>query len=260
MSAVTYGKFHRLSRLFGERARILIMAMDHGVPYGDVFGSEGIDGHLKRAVGLVDAVILNRGVVDTIDASLLNKFELVFKLNGITSYSSDPYDLVMLSDVEQAASYDPAALSYEIYLGGNHEHARLGELSGIIRMCDKFDIPLISHIYPNEEKKNPEIISHCIRLGLELGTDVIKTFYFKGMKEQLSRTARPVIIAGGAKMSRESEVLDYVRNAVKEGAAGIAMGRNLWGWGDATPALVRKVSEIVRGKKGADRDEKYRVR
>ena len=245
MNTVSYGKFHRLSRLFGERERILIMAMDHGVPYGDVFGSEGIEGHLKKAVGLVDAVILNKGIVDTIDSTLLNRFELVFKLNGITSYSPDPYNLVMLSDVEQAMSYDPAALSYEMYLGTSHEHERLGELSSIIRMCSRFDVPLISHIYPNEEKKDPKIISHCIRLGLELGTDVIKTFYFEGMKEQLSRTARPVIIAGGPKMADQADVLDYISRAVKEDVAGIAMGRNLWGWGKGTPALVRKVSEIV---------------
>jgi 2-amino-4,5-dihydroxy-6-oxo-7-(phosphonooxy)heptanoate synthase len=242
---MSYGRTHRMKRLFNRGRRILIMAMDHGIPYGDVYGEKKLEDHLKDAAGKVDAIILNKGVIDTVSEDLLNRFEIIFKLNGITAYSDDPYDLVMLSDVEEAVSYDPAAVSYELYLGGRHEHDRLGELGKVIRECSRFDIPLISHIYPNEEKKDPEIISHCMRLGLEMGTDIIKTFYYKGMEKQISRTARPVVIAGGPKMKNSSEVVNYARNAMKAGAAGIAMGRNLWGWGDDTVSVVTQIARIV---------------
>ncbi|MBX8640761.1 MAG: hypothetical protein KIY10_04095 [Thermoplasmata archaeon] len=246
---MSYGKEHRMKRLFGRRGKLLVMAMDHGIPYGEVFGDNTIEDLLKFSAGQVDAVILNRGIVEDCSKNLLNKFELIFKLNGITKYSDDPYNLVMLSSVEEALSYDPAAVSYELYLGGRHEHERLGELGRVIGDCRRFDIPLISHIYPDEEKKDPEIISHCIRLGQEIGSDVIKTFFYRGMNKQISRITRPVIIAGGPKMDDPSDAVRYVEEALKEGAAGIAMGRNLWGWGEDTQRVVGKIAKLVHSAK-----------
>ena len=36
-------------------------------------------------------------------------------------------------------------------------------------------------------------------------------------------------------MAEMSQVVDYVERALGEGVAGIAMGRNLWGWGTEHP-------------------------
>jgi class I fructose-bisphosphate aldolase len=241
-----YGKHHRLNRFFGNAdKKILVLAMDHGIPNGDARGLENIEGLIEKVYSNVDAVILNKGMINTIADSTLNKVGLIYKLNGITSRAPNPYDLVMFTNIEEALSYDPVAVSYELYIGAEQEQRRLEELSRIIREANKFDMPVISHIYPNAEKKDPEIISHCIRLGWEIGSDVIKTFYFKGMKEQINRTPKPVIIAGGEKMSNQSDVVAYVSSAMQEDAKGIAIGRNLWGWGDQSADLIRKVSKIV---------------
>jgi len=244
-----YGKNHRLSRLFkSDNGKILIMAMDHGIPYGEVEGLEDIESLLKTASGGVDAVILNRGMIDTLDSSLLNKFSLIYKLNGVTSYAPNPFDLVMFTSVEEALSYDPVALSYEFYIGGEHENRKLSELSQVLMDARKYDMPVISHIYPNEEKKDPKMISHCIRLGWELGTDIIKTFYYPGMSEQVSRTKKPVLIAGGGKMNNMDEVVKYVQSAMDEGVKGIAMGRNFWGWKSGTRSLVERLDKVVHGE------------
>lgn len=243
-----YGKNHRLSRLFSHD-RILIMAMDHGIPMGEQKGLYDIESLIKKTYNNVDAVILNKGIVDTIDFRVLNRVELIYKLNGITSRAPNPYDLVMFTTVEESLSYDPVALSYELYIGAEHEQRRVEELSRVLREASRYDIPVISHIYPNAEKKDPEIISHCIRLGLELGTDVIKTFYFSGMADQVSRTRKPVVIAGGEKMGSPDEVYNYVSSAMESNASGIAMGRNLWGWNERTPEVVANVAKIVHGRK-----------
>lgn len=241
---VQYGREHRIFRLFG-RKRILIMAMDHGIPMGEQKGLYDIEGTIKTNSQYVDAVILNKGTIQTIDSRVLNRTEIIYKLNGITSLAPNPYDLIMFTSVEEAISYDPVAVSYELYIGAEQEQRRLEELSRVISQANKYDIPIISHIYPNAENKNPEIISHCIRLGLELGTDVIKTFYFHGMKDQVERTKRPIVIAGGERMNNPDEVFKYVKDAMDSGVKGIAMGRNLWGWNEKTPEVVKEVSKIV---------------
>lgn len=242
-----YGKRHRLARLFG-REKILIMAMDHGIPMGEQKGLYDIEDLIKKTYREIDAVILNKGIVDTIDFRVLNRVELIYKLNGVTSRAPNPYDLVMFTTVEEAVSYDPSAISYELYIGAEHEQRKLEELSGVLRDASRFDIPVISHIYPNAEKKDPDFISHCIRLGLELGTDVIKTFYYPGMRDQVLRTPKPILIAGGERMSNPDDVYSYVRSAMDSGAKGIAMGRNLWGWNENTPEVVNKVAGIVHSR------------
>jgi DhnA family fructose-bisphosphate aldolase class Ia len=225
------------------------MAMDHGIPMGEQKGLYDIEGLIKKTYNNVDAVILNKGIVDTIDFRVLNRVELIYKLNGITSRAPNPYDLIMFTTVEESLSYDPVALSYELYIGAEHEQRRVEELSRVLREASRYDLPVISHIYPNAEKKDPEIISHCIRLGLELGTDVIKTFYFSGMADQVSRTIKPVVIAGGEKMGSPDEVYNYVSSAMESNASGIAMGRNLWGWNERTPEVVANVAKIVHDRK-----------
>jgi DhnA family fructose-bisphosphate aldolase class Ia len=243
-----YGKKHRLSRLF-SRDRILIMAMDHGIPMGEQKGLFDIEELIRKTYRDIDAVILNKGTVDTLDFKVLNRVELIYKLNGITSRAPNPYDLVMFTSVEEAASYDPSALSYELYIGAEQEQRRVEELSRVLREASRFDIPVISHIYPNAEKKDPDIISHCIRLGLEIGTDVIKTFYFPDMKDQVLRTRKPILIAGGDRMSSPEDVFKYVDSAMDSGVKGIAMGRNLWGWNERTVEVVEKVGKIVHSRK-----------
>ncbi len=245
----TFGKYHRLSRLFSsENKKLLVLAMDHGIPNGDVKGLENIEGIIEKVHNNIDAVILNKGMINTISDETLNKVGLIYKLNGITSRAPNPYDLILFTSVEEALSYDPVAVSYELYIGAEHEQKRLEELSKIIMDSKKYDMPVISHIYPNAEKKDSEVISHCIRLGWEIGSDVIKTFYFKGMRDQINRTPKPVIIAGGEKMSNQSDVIAYVSSAMQENARGIAIGRNLWGWGEQSSELIKKVSNIVHGR------------
>lgn len=239
-----YGKSHRLKRLFGG-GRILIMAMDHGIQFGEQEGLYDIEGLIKTTSKDIDAVILNKGIIDTLSFDILDRVGLIFKLNGITSRSVNPYDLVLISTVEEALSYDPVAVSYELYIGGEQENRKIEELSGIIRESNKFGIPIISHIYPQGENKNPDIISHCIRLGWELGSDVIKTFYYGGMHEQVTRTRKPILIAGGEKFQSIGKVEEYVKKAMASGVKGIAMGRNLWGWGEKTPSLVKRIANIV---------------
>lgn len=243
-----YGKSHRLSRLF-SRDRILIMAMDHGIPMGEQKGLYDIEDLIRHTYQDIDAVILNKGVIDTLDFKVLKKVEIIYKLNGITGRATNPYDLVMFTTIEEALSYDPAGVSYELYIGAEHEQRRVEELSKVIREAAKYDIPVISHIYPNAEKKDPEVISHCIRLGLELGTDVIKTFYFHGMRDQVLRTKKPIVIAGGEKMNSPDDVYSYVTSAMESGAKGIAMGRNLWGWNERTPEVVSNVAKIVHDRR-----------
>ena len=55
----------------------------------------------------------------------------------------------------------------------------------------------------------------------------------------------PVVIAGGPKMTTDREVLELVWEALDAGAAGLSIGRNVFG-ADNVPRLCRAVAGVVR--------------
>jgi len=77
---------------------------------------------------------------------------------------------------------------------------------------------------------SPRDLGHAVRLGEELGADVVKTAY-SGTPETFERvvesTSLPVVIAGGSR-GTDQETLDMVRGAMDAGADGVSMGRSIF--------------------------------
>ncbi|GGU01976.1 fructose-bisphosphate aldolase [Sulfodiicoccus acidiphilus] len=238
-----------MNRLF-RKDRALILALDHGFPLGNVKEIEDVPSILNSVRGVVDALILNRGLILTLDSELLG-FEVLYKLNGITTMAPNPYGLVTIGSVEEAVSLDAVGVSFEMYVGGPQEEQQLRELSSVLKEVQRYDIPLVLHVYPHGESRDPKLVSHAMRVGWEVGADVVKTFYYSGMRSQVEKTAVPVVVAGGPKMETEDEVVNYVKWAVREGARGVAMGRNLWGWKDVK-RLASSIREVLDSREGGE--------
>jgi len=99
---------------------------------------------------------------------------------------------------------------------------------------------------PGIDEADAESLAHAVRIGEELGADIMKTAY-SGDAESFERvvaaTGRPVIAAGGSPRS-DREMLAQVRGAVEAGAAGVSMGRSVFQ--HETPgAMTAAVSAIV---------------
>ena len=66
----------------------------------------------------------------------------------------------------------------------------------------------------------------------------------------------PVVIAGGPKMSNDQEVLEMIQGALDAGAAGISIGRNVFGAervGPLCKAIGGMLHEGVRANKALER-------
>jgi DhnA family fructose-bisphosphate aldolase class Ia len=244
------GIVRRMNRIFRYNGKTFIVALDHGVSYGFIKGLEDPLYIINLLSDYVDAMILNKGIIRVLDDSIPNKVGIILKLNGITKYAENPYDLRLLSNVEEALSYDVDAISYELYIGGSQESRQLEEASKLLIKANKWDIPVILHIYPHGEKQDPEMVSHCIRLGWELGADVIKTYYFSNISQIINHVNVPIIAAGGPRMETPEHVINYVRNAINEGMKGVALGRNLWGWDrEKVKELAKMIRDIIHPQK-----------
>ncbi|MGC8558423.1 MAG: fructose-bisphosphate aldolase, partial [Nitrososphaeria archaeon] len=97
---------------------------------------------------------------------------------------------------------------------------------------------------------NVEILKVICRIGAELGADVIKTVYAgpeEKFRDVIETSGVPVIIAGGEKMANNADFIKTIWEAMKAGAAGAAIGRNVWQ--SSNPKLISSTLwKIIHGK------------
>ncbi|GAH12802.1 unnamed protein product, partial [marine sediment metagenome] len=113
-------------------------------------------------------------------------------------------------------------------------------------------------MYPRGKKiKNehdPEVVNIAVRVGAELGADIVKTNYtgdIDSFKKIVKGVHIPVIIAGGPKMDTDKELLEMVYDSVQAGGSGVAFGRNIFQSKDPTK-LVSAIAKIVHENNSVD--------
>jgi DhnA family fructose-bisphosphate aldolase class Ia len=144
---------------------------------------------------------------------------------------------------------------------GSREQARLlADLSSLVKQADAAGMPVIVHAYPcgelvpQSERFSVSRVAYAVRLAMELGVDIVKTFY-TGSAEgfaEVVKTASPalVVAAGGARLETDAQVLEMARSVVRAGGAGITFGRNVWQSKDI-PGMIRALKREVHGEPAA---------
>jgi putative autoinducer-2 (AI-2) aldolase len=96
------------------------------------------------------------------------------------------------------------------------------------------------------------------RIIAELGAQYVKTYYVERDFETVTASCPvPIVMAGGRKLP-ELEALTMAYNAVRQGAAGVDMGRNIF-QSDAPKAMIAAVGAVVhKAAKPAEALEIYR--
>ena len=77
----------------------------------------------------------------------------------------------------------------------------------------------------------------------EFGAQIVKTYYCDDFETVTASCPVPIVIAGGKKLP-EPEALTMCYRAIREGAAGVDMGRNIF-QADHPIAMVQAVRGIV---------------
>jgi predicted phospho-2-dehydro-3-deoxyheptonate aldolase len=227
------GKTRRLRRIMRADSKTFIIAMDHGVTLGPVRGLENMHETVKAVVsGGADAVLVHKGIAKHVDT---HNAGLIVHVSASTKYSSKPNLKVAVCTVEEAIRLGADAVSAHINIGSEQEDEMLEALGNLSEQCDSFGMPLLAMMYPRgptvKSEHEFEAVSHAARIGAELGADLVKTVY-TGDIDSFSKVVRscpvPVVVAGGAKMKTDLDVLELGENSMKAGAAGLSFGRNVF--------------------------------
>jgi fructose-bisphosphate aldolase/2-amino-3,7-dideoxy-D-threo-hept-6-ulosonate synthase len=249
MGHVNQGKIRRMKRIFQQDNRTIIVPMDHGVTIGPIQGLTNMQQTIDQLVkGGVDAVLVHKGIVKTVDTIDTG---LVVMLNGMSNLNPNMNNKVQVCSVKEASRIGADAVAIHVNIGAQDEDKMLANLGKVAEECDNFGLPLLAMMYPRGPKianeHALEAVAHAARIGAELGADIIKTNYtgtLESFKQVTENCPVPVLIAGGPKCKNIEELLRTTSDALKAGAAGLSMGRNIFQC-DNQALIVKALSAII---------------
>jgi fructose-bisphosphate aldolase/2-amino-3,7-dideoxy-D-threo-hept-6-ulosonate synthase len=250
------GKRIRFERIFNRKTKkTVIITMDHGLTLGIIKGLENIaDTVNKVSLGGANAVLMHSGMIEAGHRQSGEDIGLIIHLSGATNLAPDPNRKVLVCSTERAIKMGADAVSIHVNIGANEEPKMLQDAHKVVEESRKWGVPLIAMMYPRGEKirneNDPDAVNIAVRVGAELGADVVKTNYtgdIDSFNYIVKSVPIPVIIAGGPKMNKISDVLHVVYDSIQAGGAGVAFGRNVFQAKDPTK-FVSALSKIVHEK------------
>jgi predicted phospho-2-dehydro-3-deoxyheptonate aldolase len=238
-----------MKRIFQRDNRTIIVPMDHGVTIGPIRGITNMQQTIDQLVeGGVDAVLVHKGIVNTVNTIDTG---LIVMLSGMSNLNPNINNKVQVCSVKEASRIGADAVAVHVNIGTQEEDKMLTNLGKVAEECENFGLPLLAMMYPRGPKitneHSPEVVAHAARIGAELGADIIKTNYtgtIETFKQVTESCPVPVLIAGGQKCEATEDLLRITNDALKAGAAGLSMGRNVFQCDNQT-LIVKALSAIV---------------
>lgn len=242
---------HRMNRIFSSDGKSFILAMDHGTNF-NVLPALRDTGSLisELASAGADAFLATIGMADKFQEYFLGR-GMILRIDGGVSFLGDhKKPLQIIATAEDALRLGADGVITMSFPGSVHESEVLSNLARTALDCHKWGLPVMAEALPrgfekSEDYRTPENITFACRQSAELGADIVKTIYTgdqKSFSELVSSVYAPVVILGGAQKKPYQELFQEIRDALDAGAAGVAMGRNIWGG----PEPVRYTAAIAR--------------
>jgi DhnA family fructose-bisphosphate aldolase class Ia len=236
-----------------QSGRIFTVAIDHAPSYGVLNGLENIQqvtDHVASAGP--DALLMMKGTAERCFAPHAGRVSLILKCSTLSPYH--PERDVWVSHVEDALRLGADAIAMALTFGSQKQSHLLANLAALVREAEQVGLPVIVHAYPNGELVPPEErytaarVGYASRAAMELGVDIIKTFYTGSAESfaQVVEMAAPalVVAAGGARLDTDADVLRMAHNVVQAKAEGITFGRNIW-QRDNIGAMIQALKLVV---------------
>ena len=237
---------------FFRNGKTVILPIDHGCAI-PVPGLENPFSLIEKVNDFVDGYVMNLGVALRAGDILAGKGICLRADVYNTRTEGHGAGSIGMYGAEEAEMSGANALMAMLYPGIDYENVNFQECADLIRGSMDTDIPVIIEALPyglgQSEKYTTENILFASRLAAEIGADVVKTPYpVDATPEDFRRIVEncfvPVIILGGAAMGDDAGLLKMVEDAMTGGAAGIAIGRNVWQHSNPA-AIARSLAAIV---------------
>jgi len=230
----------KLSKIM-TRGRAMYLAYDQGLEHGPESDFNGKSANPLYILdiarrGRFNAVVFHKGIAEKYNKEVSqSKVPLILKLNGKTKLTKGEPISAQIGTVKEAIKLGAGAVGYTIYIGSKYEAKMIEQFSQIEREAHSKGLPVVLWVYPRggnvKNDVSRENMVYAARVALETGADIAKIKYggnWKDLQWAVKVAGRcKVVVAGGMKKS-SSGFLKDAEEIMKSGAAGLAVGRNIW--------------------------------
>jgi DhnA family fructose-bisphosphate aldolase class Ia len=237
---------------FFRAGKTVILPIDHGVAI-PIPGLENPFEMIEKTHPFVDGYVMNLGLALRFMEGELGKGLCLRTDVYNTRLKGEGAGSVACFGIEEAEMLGANAVMNMLYPNSENEKTSLQECASLISMSLDSEVPVIVEALPvglgQSDHYTVDQVKFAVRLASELGADVVKTPYpvdatpetFRSIVEQ---SLAPVIILGGAAMGDDAALLKVVEDAMTGGAAGVAIGRNVWQHPNPS-AIARSIQAVV---------------
>lgn len=253
------------SNLLGPDGKTVIVALDHALALGQVPPLDQPVALLERVIaGLPDGLILTYGMRRLVPESYPGQLWLTADYYATSVRPGQDGGLELQEGIWTAAAarhLGAAGLKSLLVFGREDPEVYLRNVryvTALVAEAQALALPVMvesvlwgSQIPPGQQN-DPELVVHAARLAFELGADLVKIPIPENLKalEALTRALPiPVVLMGGP-ATDPAGLFGMLRDAVDAGAAGVALGRNVWQHPDPT-GMVAALRHLVHGNGGA---------
>ncbi|MFP3854103.1 MAG: class I fructose-bisphosphate aldolase [Anaerolineales bacterium] len=243
----------RMNRIFKPDGRTLIVAMDH---VG--FMNKPMDALMDAGPTIAECV---SGGADAIMTTLATAETCAKDVGDAGLILTIPSAAQPATDkaVETALRLGADAVKVLVYpFQANPEPTILAQIR-LSHDCYEWGMPLLSEPIPGgwtagDDMRTPEAIAAGARVAAEAGADFVKTLPTADPADfqmVADNCPVPVVVLGGAKADDDRSLLQSVKDAVDNGAAGVAMGRNVFSH-EKPGAVVAALAAIIHDDASVD--------
>jgi len=245
-----WGLKNRLSRIIKpETGRSVMLAVDHGYFLGPTAGLEVPRRTIEPLLPYADSLMLSRGVLRTSVPPEAN-IPIVLRVSGGTSILSELSNEGITVSLKDAVRLNVAAVALSIFVGSPFERQTLLNLANLVNEAEEYGIAVLAVTAVGKDMvRDARYLGLSCRIAAELGAHLVKTYYCEDFETVVESCPVPVVIAGGKK-TPEKEALELAANAVRSGAVGVDMGRNIF-QSESPVAMIKAVRAVVHQKKSA---------
>jgi len=247
-----WGMQNRLSRIVQpESGRVVMFAVDHGYFLGPTSGLEDFKATVDPLLPYADCLMLTRGMLRSC-VSPAGAPPIMLRMSGGNSILGELSEEGLTCSVEDAVRLGVSGITLSIFVGAQGQRETLLNLGRLIDEGHRWGLPVMAVTAVGKEMvRDVRYLGLCCRIAAEIGCQMVKTYYCDEFEKLVRSTPVPVVIAGGKKVA-EPDALKLAANAVRDGAAGVDMGRNIF-QSENPVAMIKAVRAIVHENLDADK-------
>ncbi|MHB0938374.1 MAG: 3-hydroxy-5-phosphonooxypentane-2,4-dione thiolase [Armatimonadota bacterium] len=245
LNAVDWGLQNRMSNIFNAKSgKTVMLAIDHGYFQGPTTGLERVDVTILPLLPYADTLMLTRGMLRSTIPSTYTR-GIVLRASGGPSILKELSNEQLALDIEDAIRLNASAMAVQVFIGGEYESQSVHNMTRLVDMGNRYGIATLGVTAVGKELvRDARYMRLATRICAELGATYVKTYYVeKDFDTVTAACPVPIVIAGGKKLP-ELDALKMAANAIRDGAAGVDMGRNIF-QADSPVAMITAVRGIV---------------